>query len=366
MDPTTSPIHKIVIGDTSGAKSPGLGDMAALLGAMQTKQNTGMDAAMLAALGGGNNGGGLFGGNGGGLLPLLIGAFLFGGRGGLLGGAGVGPAGAGAFAAESVAAQSIFTPKDTSLQLSSFQNWAQSNATALATQLAGIDKSLCCSSRDIIAAVNALTPQVFQSFAAQSTQMLTGFNNVTSEINGMEGELQNHIAEARNAVSAGFFNVEKTLDSGFAATALANCQTQNLIQSTGCDVKTSSLQSFAAMAQQLAACCCENRLAVANQNALIERNTAAINAQSASQYAALANQLNMQTCEIKQAISADGQATRALIQANELDALRTELADAKAALRGGSVAPVPVSNVVNITDIATAIARAVGTQTRSA
>lgn len=58
-----------------------------------------------------------------------------------------------------------------------------------------------------------------------------------------------------------------------------------------------------------------------NQNALIERNTAA-----------LSNQINMQTCEIKQAISTDGQATRALINDLRLAEVQEELASTKAAL----------------------------------
>jgi hypothetical protein len=107
------------------------------------------------------------------------------------------------------------------------------------------------------------------------------------------------------------------------------CQTQNLINATSADSNFKNAQQFCDLAKQLAACCCENRLAIANQNALIERNTAAIQSSAAAHYAALANQLNMQTCEIKSAISADGQATRALIQANETDRLRSELADAK-------------------------------------
>lgn len=298
MSDGLSPIHKLIIGDTA--------------------PRGGTDPMLAAALA--RDGGGLFGGGGNGLMALLLGAFLFGGRnGGFFGGGNSGVGG------DALAAQSLVTPKDTNNQLAAFQAWAAANAQTLSTQL-------CTSSAAITSAVNALTPQMFQSFASQAQQMCSGFHNVVQEIGEAEGELQNHIGDLRNATMAGFANTDKSLDAGFAAAALANCNTQNLINSTSCDVKFTTAQQFTALAQQLANCCCENRLAVANQNALIERSTAAIQTSAAANYAALANQLNMQTCDIKQAILADGAATRALIQANETDRLREQLADAKTAL----------------------------------
>ena len=55
-----------------------------------------------------------------------------------------------------------------------------------------------------------------------------------------------------------------------------------------------------ALQGQLAECCCENRLATANLGAQVDR----------------------QTCDITAAIHAEGEATRALIQTNEIQALR--------------------------------------------
>lgn len=54
---------------------------------------------------------------------------------------------------------------------------------------------------------------------------------------------------------------------------------------------------------QLAECCCENRLATAN----------------------LAAQMDRQICDITTAIHAEGEATRALIQTNEIQALRDKV-----------------------------------------
>lgn len=57
------------------------------------------------------------------------------------------------------------------------------------------------------------------------------------------------------------------------------------------------------LSSQLADCCCENRLAVANLSAQVDR----------------------QTCDITTAIHAEGEATRALIQTNEMQALRDKV-----------------------------------------
>ena len=54
---------------------------------------------------------------------------------------------------------------------------------------------------------------------------------------------------------------------------------------------------------QLAQCCCENRLATANLSAQIDR----------------------QTCDITTAIHAEGEQTRAMMQANEIQQLRDKV-----------------------------------------
>lgn len=58
-----------------------------------------------------------------------------------------------------------------------------------------------------------------------------------------------------------------------------------------------------ALSRQLGDCCCENRLAVANLGAQMDR----------------------QTCEITTAIKAEGEATRALMQANTIQQLRDQV-----------------------------------------
>lgn len=58
-----------------------------------------------------------------------------------------------------------------------------------------------------------------------------------------------------------------------------------------------------AIQTQLANCCCENRLAVANLSA----------------------QMNTNTCDVVNAIHAEGEATRQLIQSNEIQSLRDKV-----------------------------------------
>lgn len=270
--------------------------------------STGMDP-MTALLAGRNNDG-LFGSGGGGILPLLVGAFLFGGNRGLWG-----TGGAGGVGGDALAAQSIFTPKDTSAQLNTFQSWAQTNAAALAQQLG-------TTQAQVIQTVSGVSDRLFAAFVAQAQAQTAQLNDLsrsnTDQINSQTQTLLNGFNQLRDANGA----ILGQMAAGFAAEALAECQTQNLINSTKADSDFKNASQFCALAKQLAECCCENRLAISNQNALIERNTAA-----------LSSQMSTQTCEIKQAISADGQATRALIQQINTDNIQAQLADAKNALR---------------------------------
>lgn len=221
--------------------------------------NKGIDPTMAAFLS--SQGGGLGGNNG--IMPLLLLALL-GGRGGLfggLGGYGAGPAVAGAMGAaagmaEAQAIASITSAKDAV---------AATNAAkdTLGANIDGLSKQLCCSTADITAAINTITPQMFQSFATLTQGMTQGFASV-----GM-AMCQNQAATI-SAINATETTLSTQAAANAAAAALANCQTQNLIQAS--------------------------------------------------------------TCDIKQHITADGAATRALIQSTETARIQSELTDAKLAL----------------------------------
>ena len=78
----------------------------------------------------------------------------------------------------------------------------------------------------------------------------------------------------------------------------------NAILNSATNTNNNIVAEGRALQAQLAQCCCDNRLAIAN----------------------LAAQGDKQTCAITTAIHAEGEATRALIQTNEIQALRDKVA----------------------------------------
>lgn len=78
----------------------------------------------------------------------------------------------------------------------------------------------------------------------------------------------------------------------------------NTILNSATNTNNNIVSEGRALQTQLAQCCCDNRLAIAN----------------------LAAQSDKQTCAITTAIHAEGEATRALIQTNEIQALRDKVA----------------------------------------
>lgn len=79
------------------------------------------------------------------------------------------------------------------------------------------------------------------------------------------------------------------------------------------------------LSEQLAQCCCEQRLATAN----------------------LAAQIDRQTCDITTAIHAEGEATRSLIQTNEIQALRDKVNNLEMDSRFCGVVRYPMSYTYN-------------------
>lgn len=226
---------------------------------------------MLAALLAGNGGGGLGGNNAmTWLLPLL----LLSGRGLFGGGWGAGVAGpVAAEAAINGFGNVMRTPADfaTMASITSAKDAVAATGAAkdfLAAEVNGLSKQLCCSTQEITEAINAITPQLFQGFAGVNQNIAQGFATT-----GM-AMCQNQAATVA-AINQTNNSLAMQASTNAAAAALANAQTQNLIQSVSCD--------------------------------------------------------------IKQHITADGSATRALILQQDTDRLRAELSDAKAALGSANV-----------------------------
>ena len=115
----------------------------------------------------------------------------------------------------------------------------------------------------------------FGQYATAASQLNDRITNVGNGLCTLGYEMQGNIGQLGREV------------------ALAQAGTNTTIMQTG-----NSIQG------QIAQCCCDNRLATANLSAQMDR----------------------QTCDITTAIHAEGEATRALMQANELQALRDKVA----------------------------------------
>lgn len=107
------------------------------------------------------------------------------------------------------------------------------------------------------------------------------------------GQLNDRITNVGNGLCTLGYEMQGNISQLGKEVALAQAGTNTTIMQTG-----NSIQG------QIAQCCCDNRLATANLSAQMDR----------------------QTCEITTAIHAEGEATRALMQANELQALRDKVA----------------------------------------
>lgn len=107
------------------------------------------------------------------------------------------------------------------------------------------------------------------------------------------GQLNDRITNVGNGLCTLGYEMQGNIGQLGREVSLAQAGTNTTIMQTG-----NSIQG------QIAQCCCDNRLATANLSAQMDR----------------------QTCDITTAIHAEGEATRALMQANELQALRDKVA----------------------------------------
>ena len=126
----------------------------------------------------------------------------------------------------------------------------------------------------------------FGQYATASSQQEILFGQQFGQLNDRLTNIGNGICNLGYEMQGGIGQLGKEV-------ALAQNGTNMTIMQTG-----NSIQS------QIAACCCEQRLATANLSAQMDR----------------------QTCDITTAIHAEGEATRAMMQANEMQALRDKVA----------------------------------------
>lgn len=128
------------------------------------------------------------------------------------------------------------------------------------------------------------------------------------------GQLNDRITNLGNGVCNLGYEMQGNIGQLGKEVALAQAGTNTTIMQTGNNIQS-----------QLANCCCENRLATANLSAQIDR----------------------QTCDITTAIHAEGEATRALIQTNEIQALRDKVSSLEMDSRMCGVVRYPMGYTYN-------------------
>lgn len=299
-----------------------------------TTVNKGIDPALLAALNGGN--GGFFGGKGGdnSLWPLL---FLF-GRG--FGTWGAGDGCGRTDSCGTLLRESVTTPKDVAGQLTAFQHWASDNASQLQQAICGIDNSICCSTRDIVSAVNALTPQMYQSFATLTQGMNHGFASQQLASCQSTADIQRAMCEGFAAASRQGCDetneLQRTMATGFAANALSSqrdtLETRNALDHGIQRLEVQNSKEFGLLQTQAERVALQNSIQSQAQNNALNLQLLT-NANAAAMAACdIKNQLAACCCDIKSAIKDDGQSTRALITDTTMNDLRAKLSDTKDAL----------------------------------
>ena len=106
------------------------------------------------------------------------------------------------------------------------------------------------------------------------------------------GQINDRLTNIGNGICNLGYEMQGNIGQLGKEVALAQAGTNPTIMQTGNNIQS-----------QLAQCCCESRLATANLSAQIDR----------------------QTCDITTAIHAEGEQTRALMQANEIQSLRDKV-----------------------------------------
>lgn len=107
-------------------------------------------------------------------------------------------------------------------------------------------------------------------------QMLNGsINNIQSNVQGLSTQLCNCCGDIQQSLCNGFAGVNSTVSNGFAQAEIANNARQIANMQQSFANQTAMNQGFNALSSQFADCCCENRLASANlQNVIQTENCA--------------------------------------------------------------------------------------------
>lgn len=152
--------------------------------------------------------------------------------------------------------------------------------------------------------------------AAAETIVLDGLSNITAQLGNVNTTLLNSQASQNQTLCQGFSGINDAVRDTAANTAQVMCRgfsdIGNLINNASVQTRFENMTNFNGLERAVANCCCES------QKGMIQGfgNLALENCQN--------------TGKIVNAITAEGSATRALINQNYINELQTQLCDAKA------------------------------------
>lgn len=111
----------------------------------------------------------------------------------------------------------------------------------------------------------------------QSEQINNGFRDsaLNSSVSNIQNSITSGFGDVQNALCSGFATVNAGVANGFAQAEIADNARQMANMQTAFANQTAMNQGFNSIASQLASCCCENRLGLANLGADIAREACA-------------------------------------------------------------------------------------------
>ena len=97
----------------------------------------------------------------------------------------------------------------------------------------------------------------------QSNQMNNGFRDqmLNTQVNGIQNSITNGFGDIQTALCGGFATVNQGVANGFAQAEISNNARQMADMNQIFGLQTAMSQGFNALGTQFADCCCENRLA---------------------------------------------------------------------------------------------------------
>ena len=129
--------------------------------------------------------------------------------------------------------------------------------------------------------------------------------NSNTNVGFQNAAIQSAIGDLSGAVTAGFGNVQTALCGGFAGVNATVNGAQNAITQQMYANQIADIQSMNGLQSQLASCCCEQRLGLANLGADIAREACATRTTDTQNTQAILNQVNNGLQSIKDQLCSD-------------------------------------------------------------